>query len=143
MPDRSDGWPLFVEVHRSDPALAATVKVRGEIDLATAPALQQRLGTLLDEGVEALVLDLSAVSFCDVTGLNLLLWVQSRLWSRGGQLTVLRPCPSLRIMAAALGLADSLHLAPAPGTEQAERADRNRAGTALIEWAEPGVDGQE
>lgn len=107
-----------------------TVKVQGDVDLATAPALRQRLETLLEEGVARLVLDLGAVPFCDVTGLNVLLLTQSQLKSRGGQLTVLRPCATLRVMAAALGLADCLHLMPAPEADRAERADENGAETA-------------
>jgi anti-sigma B factor antagonist len=130
MPDRLARRPLVVEVDRPDLAAAVTVKVRGDIDLATAPVLQQRLESLLDAGVEDLILDLRGVPFCDVTGLNVLVRVQTQLGSRGGRLTVLRACPTLRIMAAILNLTDCLHLMPGPGADPADRADENGAGTA-------------
>ena len=93
---------LVVEV--SPPAAAVgTVTVRGEVDVATAPTLRRRLDALLAEGVHDLDLDLTDVPFIDVAGLNVLLLVQSRLVLRGGRLTVLRPCRSLKIMDVALG----------------------------------------
>ena len=94
---------LVVEV--SPPAAAVgTVTVRGEVDVATAPTLRRRLDTLLAEGIHDLDLDLTDVPFIDVAGLSLLLRVQSQLSSRGGRLTLLRPCCSLEIMSAALGV---------------------------------------
>jgi anti-sigma B factor antagonist len=131
MPDRPGPWPLVVEVDRPAPA-AVTVEVLGEIDLATAPVLQERLESLLDTGVQDMILDLRGVPFCDVPGLNVLMRVQTQLWSRGGQLTVLGPSRTLRVMAAVLGLTECLHLMPAPGadpTDPADRADENGAGT--------------
>jgi len=133
MSEHAERSPLVVEVRRMPPAPAVTVEVRGDIDLATAPHLQQRLETLLAEGVEDLVLDLRDVSFCDVPGLNVLVQVHAQLASRGGQLTVLRPCRTLRIMAGVLGLTDSLHLTPAPGAcppDCPDWADEDGAGTA-------------
>ena len=131
MPDRlGPSGGLDVEVDRREPAPAVTVKVRGEIDVATAPALQQRLETLLDGGVEDLVLDLQDVPFCDVSGLNMLLRVQTQLWARGGRLRVRRPCPTLRRMVAVLGLVDCLPLMATDGPDRADGADEDGAGAA-------------
>jgi anti-sigma B factor antagonist len=94
-PDTEAGTPRRVA--------ASTVKVSGDLDMATAPALRQRLESLLGEGVEDLVVDLRDVPFIDVAGLNVLLLIRSRLMLRGARLTVLRPCRSLKIMDVALG----------------------------------------
>jgi len=99
---------LAVQVDRPTSA-SPMVRGRGELDLATAPLLQERLEPLLSERVENLVLDLRDVPFCDVTGLNVLLRAQSGLSMHGGRLTVLHPCPSLRVIIAVLGLGQRLH----------------------------------
>jgi anti-anti-sigma factor len=141
MPDRWYGHDgdgrlgrLVLVVDREDPAPVVTVTAQGEIDLATASALRQRLETLLDDAaVQDLVLDLRAVPFCDVTGLKVLVRTESRLRSRGGQLTVVRPCKTLRIVAGVLGLSDHLHLAPYDGADAADRdmsEDDDGAATA-------------
>jgi anti-sigma B factor antagonist len=46
------------------------VKVRGELDLATAEGLYQRGRAAIRRDVRLLLLDLSAVSFCDSRGLS-------------------------------------------------------------------------
>jgi anti-sigma B factor antagonist len=131
MPDGPDPGLLVVEVDRPAPA-AVTVEVLGELDLATAPALQERLESLLDTGVQDVILDLRGVPFCDVPGLNALLRVQTQLASRGGRLSVVGPPRTLRVTAAVLGLTECLHLMPAPGADSADpadRADEDGAGT--------------
>jgi len=122
---------LVVEVDQPAPA-AVTVEVLGDIDLATAPALQERLVSLLDTGIQDMILDLRGVPFCDVSGLNVLLRVQTQLGSRGGQLSVVGASRTLRVMVTVLGLTEGLHLMPAPGAEPADpadRADEDGAGT--------------
>jgi anti-anti-sigma factor len=54
-----------------------TVRPRGEIDLATAPVVDQQAQALWAEGAEQLVLDLSAVTFFDSSGLRLLIRLQT------------------------------------------------------------------
>jgi anti-sigma B factor antagonist len=101
-----------VEISTPDTAAAVTVTLEGDVDVATAPALQRRLDTVLSEGVEDLVVDVSDVPFIDVAGLTVLLRVQYRLSLRGGRLTVLGPSRALEIMTAALGV-ELLSAAPA------------------------------
>jgi anti-anti-sigma factor len=127
----SNGKPanrLIIEVRQAADVAAATVRVQGEVDLATAPALEHRLETLLREGVRSLALDLSAVPFCDVPGLNVLLRVESQLRSGGGLLTVYRPCPHLRLMVTVLGLADRLALTPPARLDGAGEAGAGEDG---------------
>ncbi|WP_086724245.1 STAS domain-containing protein [Streptomyces sp. NRRL B-24085] len=58
-----------------------TVQVGGEMDWQTAAFLRERLLGEITAGQRCVVLDLSAVSFCDSAGLNVLLWA----WRRAGQ----------------------------------------------------------
>ncbi|MCW2943304.1 MAG: Anti-anti-sigma regulatory factor (antagonist of anti-sigma factor)-like protein [Actinoallomurus sp.] len=48
------------------------IRLRGEIDIAAAPGLRERLLGLLQPGMELVILDLSGVSFCDASGLGVL-----------------------------------------------------------------------
>jgi anti-sigma B factor antagonist len=82
------------------------------VDLTTAADLQQRLEGQLSDGAQSVVVDMSDVSYCDVTGLNVLLRVQAQLPMPAARLTVLCPCRSLEIMVAALGLEHRLQLVP-------------------------------
>jgi anti-sigma B factor antagonist len=67
----ADGLPFGVRVI-STGERAARVLVTGELDLATAPKLDQALGTALGQADEV-VLDLSMVTFIDSTGLSTIL----------------------------------------------------------------------
>ncbi|MBB2908783.1 anti-sigma B factor antagonist [Streptosporangium becharense] len=79
--------------------------VVGEIDLYTAPRLQAEFARLLDEGRTTLVvLDMSAVEFCDSTGMNVLLSALKRLRERGGTLEVAGPRPAVRKILQVTGL---------------------------------------
>jgi anti-sigma B factor antagonist len=51
----------------------ANVALTGELDIATAPALEQKLSELPREGVERLMLDLRELAFIDSTGLRVVL----------------------------------------------------------------------
>lgn len=48
----------------------------GEMDVDTAPGLRPSFRTWLDRRPDSMVVDLSAVTFCDCSGLNLLLWAR-------------------------------------------------------------------
>ncbi|MER8012604.1 STAS domain-containing protein [Streptomyces sp. NPDC094149] len=58
-----------------------TVQVGGEMDWQTAPFLRERLLGEITADQRRVMLDLSAVSFCDSAGLNVLLWA----WRRANQ----------------------------------------------------------
>lgn len=75
------------------------VRLRGEIDLGTAPGLRERLFELLQPGVGLIVLDLSEVSFCDASGLGVLVGSHRRATRLGItlRLTALRP-PIARLL---------------------------------------------
>src|SRR5947209_8743398 len=58
----------------------------GDIDLATAPELKQRLADVVAAGARYLIVDLRSVEFVDSTGLGVLLSIQRRVDAGGGKL---------------------------------------------------------
>lgn len=73
------------------------VRLRGDLDTVTAPALRERLLALLmlHPGMKALVLDLSAVSFCDASGLAVLIGAHRRATQLGITLHLAAPRPRI------------------------------------------------
>lgn len=64
----------------------SVVTVTGEIDVATAPDLKECLVTQADDGISAIVVDLSGVSFIDSTALGVLVGAFRRQEEAGGTL---------------------------------------------------------
>jgi len=66
----------------------SVVAVTGELDVYTAPALEEALGDLVDAGSVEVVVDLTGVTFMDSTGLGLL--IKALKWTRehGGSLRI-------------------------------------------------------
>jgi anti-sigma B factor antagonist len=59
--------------------------VRGELDMNTAPELEQKLNTALDESSASMVLDLCECEFIDSTGIALIVRAWQRLEASEGQ----------------------------------------------------------
>jgi anti-sigma B factor antagonist len=76
-----DGWTIL--------------SLSGEIDIATAPRVRERLYALLAEGNERLIVDLDDVGFLDSTGLGVLVGVLKRVRTQGGELRLV--CTQPRI----------------------------------------------
>jgi anti-sigma B factor antagonist len=95
------------------------VRLSGEIDLATSPALERRLDELIGGGARSVVVDLRDVAFCDVTTVNALLRVEAELRAADGRLMLLGPCPWMSRMVSVLALQNRLHLVQAADSEGA------------------------
>jgi anti-sigma B factor antagonist len=81
------------------------VALAGEIDLYTAPRLQSELAAALASGEPSrLVVDMSAVEFCDSTGMNVLLAAHRRATEQGGSLELGAPRPAVRKILQVTGL---------------------------------------
>ena len=76
----------------------AVVLVAGEIDLATAPRLEETLSRLIDRGATRLILDLSSTAFVDSNSTAVFLEAHKRLSARDGALTLRSPRPNVRKM---------------------------------------------
>jgi anti-sigma B factor antagonist len=86
----ADGGPTFgVEV--SSEAVRSWVTLSGELDLASAPYLQQILDQLCRDGFPEVVLDLAGLKFLGVVGLEVFLRADDQLRATGGRLILNRP----------------------------------------------------
>ena len=68
-------------------------ELSGELDLASAPGLREELLGLLRPGASRLVLDLSRVTFCDASGLAVLVGASHRARVLGGFLRLAAVSP--------------------------------------------------
>ena len=82
----------------------ATVSVRGEVDVYTAPQLRERLYSVVGDGATRVVLDLSAMTFIDSTGLGVVVGALKRLRESGGDLVLRSPSRSTRKVLEITGL---------------------------------------
>lgn len=81
------------------------VTVAGELDIATAPQLEQRLDLVLDAAARpSVALEVSGLGFCDSSGLGLLVRLWKRLQRDEGRLMVLHPPVHLRTLLKRTGL---------------------------------------
>ncbi|MFF3886117.1 STAS domain-containing protein [Streptomyces sp. NPDC001914] len=64
------------------------VAVQGELDFVWGPKVRDRLGEALSASVGGLELDLAGLTFCDCSGLNVLLEIRHRAESQGKTVTI-------------------------------------------------------
>jgi len=75
-----DSITTLVEDHDG----VSVVSVSGEIDLVTAPALEQAISAVVADSPPALIIDLSAVEFLGSVGLKILAATYERLGKQTG-----------------------------------------------------------
>jgi anti-sigma B factor antagonist len=80
--------PFRFETSRED--TTATVRAIGELDLASAPVLDDHLAELRDAGFRRLILDLRGLEFMDSTGLRLILDYDSQARNNGFSIALIR-----------------------------------------------------
>ena len=73
----------------------ASVIVRGEVDMATAPQLRDTLLELVDAGATSIALDCRGLDFLDSSGIGVLIAVRKRLGD-DGSLTLEAPPAHVR-----------------------------------------------
>jgi anti-anti-sigma factor len=100
---------LVVTVTESTPA-STTVVVSGELATAGAERLLARLDRLLDQGHRYVVLDLSAVTFCDSSGISALVRGHARASAAAGGLRLSAASPQVTRVLELSGLARMLGL---------------------------------
>jgi anti-sigma B factor antagonist len=89
--------------------------VQGELDMATAPLLRERLTATRDGGAGRLVLDLRPVSFMDSVAMAAILHARKDLGDEGRMAVVVAPDSYPRLVFEIAGLPACLDLFEAPG----------------------------
>jgi len=104
----SGGPALTTETSRAGQEVH--VALRGELDLATARVLHACLAPIVQEqpAPARVVLDVSALSFVDASGISALLTAQRGLAARGGQVVLRKPSRLVRRVLKVLDLEQSL-----------------------------------
>ena len=82
----------------------------GELDIASAPELRERVTAALDAGIRRLVIDLLDVSFMDSVALAVLVQASRRLDPDGRMAIVIAPGSYTRLIFEAAGLDGCLDL---------------------------------
>jgi anti-sigma B factor antagonist len=80
-----------MEIRTSHEAGTARLEVNGELDIGTAPALDDAVDQALDAGCQEVVLDLAGTTFLDSMGLGALLRAARTVDARRGKMAVLSP----------------------------------------------------
>jgi anti-anti-sigma factor len=83
------------DVRHADHPLGAVLTLGGELDLATAPLLQEQLERAI-RGEGAVVIDLSGLQFIDSSGLNVLVRAERQMRASGRQLVLVYGSPGVR-----------------------------------------------
>jgi anti-sigma B factor antagonist len=97
--------PHFVGLH-------TVVEVTGDIDVATAALLRDRLLALLNRGAESLVVDLRGVTFVDSTGVGSLLRIFHRQGLLGGSVHFVADQAAVLEVLDLMQLTRRLHVTP-------------------------------
>src|SRR5437764_3578662 len=77
-------------VTRSDRSGGAHVALSGELDIATAPRLEEEVRRLENEGRALIFIDLRGLEFMDSSGLRALLAADARARARVARIVILR-----------------------------------------------------
>jgi anti-anti-sigma factor len=98
-----------LDVHRHDHTTRTLITLAGEIDLATAPLVQAALAGCVHDGVRTTDVDLTAVTFCDASGINALLMASRLAADAGMTLRLHGPPPAMARIIEMTGSAFLLH----------------------------------
>lgn len=78
--------------------------LRGDVDLASAPALRQQLADMTEESPSFLIIDVSDLDFIDSTGLGVLVGTLRRLRGNGGDVRLAAARPGIARVFSVTGL---------------------------------------
>jgi anti-sigma B factor antagonist len=101
-----------VEVSSDGPA--SILRLSGELDLASSPALEQELDRALDAGTSRLIVDLRELEFMDSTGLSVLVKAHQRVQEAGAQFGVVKGSAQVQRLLSLTGVADRITVADTP-----------------------------
>jgi anti-anti-sigma factor len=129
--DRVPSFPGFSVRREGDFTI---VVLSGEIDIARTPVLREQLLGVLRRGAGRLVVDLSGVSFCDVSGVALLVGAARRAGLMGGVLRLAAPRPLVSAVLRLTGLDSRFEIFAAVPEAIGAPVREDAAGTGTA-WA--------
>ena len=97
-----------LSINRRDEAGGVVLALSGELDVVSAPALEQHLNEALSEPGAHVTLDLSDLQFVDSAGVSVLIKAKQDAESNGRTLVLGRPTEQVHRVFALVGLADWL-----------------------------------
>jgi anti-sigma B factor antagonist len=118
---------LSVTLERSPGGIS--LRLAGEMDIATAGRLVEMTRTLSDQDVRRVRLDLAELHFIDAAGLGALVQTRTRVLDQGGQLTLHGVRPVLHRLLAITNLNAAFELAPALATAAGPSAPGQVSGS--------------
>lgn len=98
--------PFEMETASEGPV--GTMRLSGELDIATVPRVEQAIEALLSAGVERVTIDLSGVGFVDSSGLRLFIVLDQRSAAEGWTLALTRPSRQALTVFRVSGVEDEL-----------------------------------
>ena len=101
-----DGTPLIIDVNVD--GSSATVRIDGELDVNTAPALSDALAGVLGGGAVSIEVDTRDLQFCDSSGIQVLIQARERALAGGGSLVLTGVSGSVEKVLSITGLLDLL-----------------------------------
>lgn len=97
--------PEMFQVTTSEPQQhVVQLRLRGELDLMTAPVLETALDTATANGYNRMVIDLSELRFIDSTGMHLLVQAHRRMTAKHAETQVVSPSPHVAKVFEVMGL---------------------------------------
>lgn len=109
---------LTFRTFRHDTDGRALITLAGEIDLDSAPLLREVLASCLHDAIRTIDIDLSAVAFCDCSGVNAFLNAWALSAAAGASMRLHCPRPAVARLLALTGSERLLgeHPGVSPGT---------------------------
>jgi anti-anti-sigma factor len=98
---------MDLEISTAEDTDPVVVSLTGELDIASAPRLDDRIRSLVDAGHARLVVDLADLIFCDSTGISTLVRANSDCLDHGGYLRLAAPNRHVARVLAIVGLLDA------------------------------------
>ncbi|MEO7573345.1 MAG: anti-sigma factor antagonist [Acidimicrobiales bacterium] len=124
------GIPIDLSVCFLPPTVV--VRVRGEVDLLTAPSLGALVWNLIDRGHTDVVVDLLGVEFMDASGLGVIASATALLQSAGGTLSIRSPSVTVRRLLEVVDMAELIAIGPldpAAGVLGSEQRSGDHSGS--------------
>jgi anti-sigma B factor antagonist len=108
--------PGDFEVLTTTSGTTATLTLRGELDMATVPSVEEALAALGD-APRRVVVDLRDLRFLDSMGLELFIALDARLAEQGRELVLIRGPRAVNRLFAVMELESVLHIVDEPPAE--------------------------